>query len=399
MWFRSKRIYADAAAATPLSRHAKRELVRVLDLYGNPGALHKEALAAKKELDTARTTIAEAIGAHADEIVFTASGTEANNLAILGTLGPRLALGEKLAAVTSVIEHQSVLAPLNALEREGLTLSVVDVQPDGLIFPNAVPEAMQADTALVSIQLINSEMGAVQPVRDIAKALRRTDKKILLHTDASQAPLWMDIQVERLGVDMMTLDAQKIMGPKGIGCLYIKRGTLIDPIIWGGGQEKGRRAGTENAPLAAAFAAALKDAQGGVEKRAKKVAAVRDFLLAEIKKILPDIVLHGPSLGDKDSQASLQQRENRVANNLNISIPGLDGQMCVIAMDAAGVAVSTRSACSTDDQEPSYVIAALGVEPKAAKEAVRITLLPDASYGDARRIAQALSEIANRYKK
>jgi len=387
MWFRSKRIYADAAASTPLSRRAKKELVRVLDLYGNPGALHKEALAAKQELDASRKTIAEAIGAHADEIVFVASGTEANNLAILGALGPRLRMGEKLAAVTSVVEHQSVLAPLQALEREGLELSVVDVQQDGLIFANAVPDAMQANTALVSIQLINSEMGAVQPVRDIAKALRRTENKVLLHTDASQAPLWMDIKVEKLGVDMMTLDAQKVMGPKGIGVLYIKRGTLIDPVIWGGGQEKGRRAGTENAAAAASFAIALRDAQDGAQKRADKVSAVRDFLLSEIKKVLPDVVVHGPS------------GASRVANNLNISIPGLDGQMCVVAMDAAGIAISTRSACSTDDEEPSYVIAALGADKKTAGEAIRITLLPDATMADAKRIAQALSEIANRYKK
>lgn len=385
--FWSKRIYADAAAATPLSRRAKQELVRVLDMYGNPGALHTEALAAKQELDHARATVAAAIGAHADEIVFTASGTEANNLAIMGTLGPRLRMGEKLAATTSVIEHQSVLAPLQALEREGLTLSVVDVQQDGMIFPNAVPDAMQADTALVSVQLINSEMGAVQPVRDIAKALRRTGKSILLHTDASQAPLWMDLKVEKLGVDMMTLDGQKILGPKGIGVLYIKRGTLIDPIIWGGGQEKGRRAGTENAPLAAAFAVALADAQQGTQKRAKKVAAVRDFLWQEILKVMPDAVLHGP------------QGEQRAPNNLNFSIPGLDGQMCVVAMDAAGIALSTRSACSTDDEEPSYVIVALGADKKTAKEAVRITLLPDASYADARRIARALEEIVKRYRK
>ncbi len=361
----------------------------MLDLYANPGALHKEALAAKQELDAARKTIAEAIGAHADEIVFVASGTEANNLAILGTLGPRLRMGEKLSAVTSVIEHQSVLAPLQALEREGLELSVVDVQQDGLIFANAVPDAMQANTALVSIQLINSEMGAVQPVRDIAKALRRADDgaRPLLHVDASQAPLWMAIKVEKLGADLLTLDAQKVMGPKGIGILYIKRGTLIDPVIWGGGQEKGRRAGTENAAAAASFAIALRDAQDGAQKRADKISAVRDFLLSEIKKVLPDVVVHGPS------------GASRVANNLNISIPGLDGQMCVVAMDAAGIAISTRSACSTDDDEPSYVIVALGVAPKVAKEAVRITLLPDATMADARRIAQALSEIANRYKK
>ena len=403
--FWSKRIYADAAASTPLSRRAKRELVRVLDIYGNPGALHKEALAAKQELERARQTIAEAIGAHPDEIVFTASGTEANNLAIMGTLAPRLRMGEKLSAITSVIEHQSVLAPLNALEREGLEICVVDVQQDGLVFANAVPDAMQANTALVSIQLINSEVGAVQPVQEIAKALRRTQSPILLHTDASQAPLWYELKVEKLGVDMMTLDAQKIMGPKGIGCLYIKRGTLIDPVIWGGGQEKGRRAGTENAALAASFAAALKEAQSGAAKRRIKIAKVRDFLFAEIKKVLPDVVVHGPGIQEKGALrgASPSQTpfssDSRAPNNLNISIPGLDGQMCVVAMDAAGIAISTRSACSTDDDEPSYVIAALGVDKKVAQEAVRITLLPDATLKDARRIAQVLSEIANRYKK
>ncbi len=363
-------------------------------MYGNPGALHKEALAAKQELEAARKSIAESIGAHADEIVFTASGTEANNLAITGTLGPRLRLGEKLSATTSVIEHQSVLAPLQALEREGLVLSVAQVQPDGLLFPNAVPDAMRADTALVSVQLINSEMGAVQPVRDIAKALRRTQTPVLFHIDASQAPLWMNLKVEKLGCDLMTLDAQKIMGPKGIGCLYIKRETLIDPIVWGGGQEKGRRAGTENAPLAASFAVALKEAERGAERRAKKVAAVRDFLWQEILKAVPDAILHGPNLHEAKLHADV-----RAPNNLNFSIPGLDGQMCVVAMDAAGVAISTRSACSTDDEEPSYVIAALGVAPKTAKEAVRITLLPDASYSDARRIARVLDEIVKRYKK
>lgn len=382
-------MYADAAAATPLSRRARAELLRVLPLYGNPGALHQEALAAKQELEAARKKIADAIGAHPDEIVFTASGTEANNLALLGALGPRLRMGEKLSALTSSIEHQSVLAPLQSLAREGLEVVLVGVEQDGVMFPNAVSAALRPDTALVSVQLINSEVGAIQPVQAVAKELRRViDRKILMHVDASQAPLWLDLKVERLGVDLMTLDAQKILGPKGIGALYIKRGTLVDPVVWGGGQEKGRRAGTENVPLAASFAAALHDAQKGVAKSVKKVAAVRDFLLEEIKKVLPEAVLHGPTSG-----------ETRVANNLNISIPGLDGQMAVVALDAAGIAVSTRSACSTDDEEPSYVIEALGADKKTAGEAIRITLLPSVSYQDARRITQALLEIANRYGK
>jgi cysteine desulfurase len=376
-----------------MSKNAKRELVRVLDLFGNPGALHQEALAAKQELEGARKKIAAAIGAHADEIIFTASGTEANNLALLGTLGPRLRQGEKLSALTTAVEHQSVLAPLQSLVREGLDVVALPVEKDGLLFPAKLIVAVRPDTALVSVQLTNSEMGALQPVKEIAKELRRVkDRKVLLHTDASQAPLWLDIKVEKLGVDLMTLDAQKVLGPKGIGCLYVKRGVLLDPIVWGGGQEKGKRAGTENAPLAASFAVALADAQSGVDKRVKKVSAVRDFLLDEIKKSLPDIVLHGPSCSEVGPRY-------RAANNLNISIPGLNGQMAVVAMDAAGIAVSTRSACSTDDEEPSYVIEALGVSKKVASEAIRMTLLPDASYSDARRIIAALAEVVSRYRR
>lgn len=417
--FWQKRIYADAAAATPLSARAYKELVRVLGAYGNPGGLHREALAARAELDRARRAVAKAIGAHHDEIVFTASGTEANNVAILGTLGPRLRAGESLGAVTSAIEHPSVLAPMRSLEREGLALAVAQVGQDGLVSPAAVAAAADARTALVSIQLVNSEMGAVQPVREIGKALRRirvegdapdmskatpSISRPLFHVDASQAPLWLEIRVEKLGVDLMTLDAQKILGPKGIGCLYVQRGTLIDPIIWGGGQEGGKRAGTENAPLAAAFAAALEDAQTNPEARAKKVAAVRDFLWSEIIKRIPDAVLHGPSPCPKVQPQDTASRvigdfaPSRVANNLSISIPGLDGQMAVIALDAAGVAVSTRSACLSDDDEPSYVMQALGLDRQTAKSAIRITLLPDASVGDARRIARALAEIARRYK-
>ncbi len=387
MLFRKRRIYADAAAATPLSARAKKELVRHLAHYGNPGALHKEAQAAKGALEQARATVARAIGAHPDEIVFTASGTEANNLAILGTLRPRLVQGDKVSAVTIAVEHQSVLAPLQALGREGMALAVAAVGPDGVVHPSAVADAMDQATALVSVQLVNSEVGAIQPVHDIAKSVRRGSVRPLLHVDASQAPLWMDIKVEALGADLLTLDAQKIMGPKGVGCLYIKRGTLIDPIVWGGGQEGGKRAGTENAPLCAAFAVALADAQAGAAKRAKKVAAVRDYLWQEIKKVLPDAILHGP------------QGKARVANNLNLSIPGLDAQMCTVAMDAEGVAVSTRSACATDDDEPSYVLLAMGIDTSVAKEAVRITVLPDISYRQARRIAAALHEVAKRYKR
>lgn len=390
--FRKKRIYADAAAATPLSRRARRELVRLLGVYGNAGALHSEAIEAKKELEKARRSIAESIGAHADEIIFTASGTEGNNLALQGLLRPILLAGTPAHAITIAIEHQSILEPLRALSREGLEVTEVSVDEQGLVFPNAIINAVRPHTALVSVQLVNSEVGTIEPVREIAKDLKRAKQKIYLHTDASQAPLWLDIDVEKLGVDLMTLDGQKVLGPKGIGVLYVRRGTPVESVLWGGKQEQGLRGGTENVPQAGAFAVGLSDAQQGTDRRATRLSAVRDFLWSEIKRLLPDALLNGPGLSDK-------QRDARAANNLNVSVPGLEAEMAVVSMDALGVAVSTRSACTIGSDEPSHVIKALGVPQELAGTAIRVTLLPDATRSDARRIAAALFETAERYRK
>jgi cysteine desulfurase len=377
--FWKKRVYADAAAATPLSPRAGRELVRLLRLYGNAGALHKEGIEAKKVLEAARKSIAHSIGAHADEIVFTASGTESNNLAIHGVF-------KSGHAITCAVEHQSVLEPLR---KRGLEVTELGVDQEGLVFPTAVLEAVRDDTTFVSIQLVNSEMGAIEPIREIAKELRRAKHKVYLHTDAAQAPLWVDIKVDKLGVDLMTLDAQKVLGPKGVGALYIKRGTPIEAILHGGKQERGLRGGTENVPQASSFALALADAQKGVERRVKKMIAVRDYCWSEIARRIPDALLNGPALSGK----------SRVANNLNVSIPRLDAQMAVVSLDALGVAASTRSACNIGDEEPSHVIKALGVPAELAGTAIRLTLLPSATRADARRIAQALKETANRYRR
>jgi cysteine desulfurase len=235
--------------------------------------------------------------------------------------------------------------------------------------------------------LVNSEVGTIEPVREIAKTLRAQNRKILFHIDASQAPLWMDIKADSLHADLMTLDAQKILGPKGVGALYVRRGTNLEPIIWGGSQEDGFRAGTPNTPLIGAFAVALEDAQRAAEARAQKVSEIRDYCFAEIKKLIPDVILNGP------------QGEHRVANNLNISIPGLEAQMAVTALDAEGVAASTRSACSAGEEEPSHVIQALGIPPELAGTSIRITFLPDITKQGARRIAQTLQNIAQRYRK
>ena len=398
-----KRVYADAAACTPLSPAARAELVRLLDVYGNAGGLHSEAVEAKEALESARSTVALAIGAHADEVVFTASGTEANNLALAGVLRVVMQKHGPVHAVTSAIEHTSVLEPLFALEKEGLTLTILKVDSEGLVSLKDIAAAITDKTVLVSIQLVNSEVGTIEPIHEIAKEIRRdrsqrsdlnsgssrSDLKSLplyFHTDASQAPLWLPLKVEKLGVDLLTLDAQKIMGPKGVGALFVKRGTTIEPQILGGGQESGLRSGTPNTPLVGAFAVALSEAQTNVTHAVNKLADVRDYCFAEIKKLLPDVLLNGPAF------------ENRIANNVNISIPKLDAQMAVIALNVEGVAASTRSACDVGGEEPSHVIQALGIAKELAGTAIRITFLPTATKADAAFIAQALLKVAQKYR-
>ena len=384
-----RRVYADAAAATPLSNAAKAELVRLLDVYGNAGGLHAEAVKAKDVLESSRKTVAETIGAHNDEIFFTASGTEANNLALAGVLRPLLhqgSAGQAPHVITSAIEHSSILQVLFALEKDGLEITILPVDSEGLVNPKDVAAAIKENTALVSIQLVNSEIGTILPIQEIAKHLRKNSKKIYLHTDASQAPLWLQLKVEKLGVDLLTLDAQKVLGPKGVGALFIKRGTTVEPQMLGGGQEAGLRSGTPNTPLVGAFAVAIKEAAKNAEESAKNITEVRDYCFVEIKKLLPDAILNGPEV------------ENRVANNLNISIPGLDAQMAVIALNVAGVAASTRSACDVGDDEPSHVIQALGIPKNLAGTAIRFTFLPTATQADATFIAQALATVALLYK-
>ena len=391
----SSRVYADAAAATPLSKRAKNELTRLLSIYGNAGGLHKEALLAKQELEVARERVAEAIHAHIDEIIFTSGGTEANNMALGGSVAALAGKYGKIHAITLALEHPSVLEPLRAMALEGhIELTELPVESDGRVSLEVFKDAIKKDTALVSIQLINSEIGTIQDIREIAKIIRHERKErgatalpLLLHTDASQAPLWMPLSVDALGVDLMTLDGQKIMGPKGVGALFVRRGVQLQPVVFGGGQERGIRSGTENVPLIGSFSVALADAAATVEKRASYVAHVRDFLMSEIHAHVPSATFFGA------------EGEWRVANNCSVRVPGLLGDMAVLALDAEGIAASTRSACSSDAEAPSHVIRALGASPEAAREAIRITLMPDVTMGQVKHIARTLKKVVQRYRR
>jgi cysteine desulfurase len=401
----SRRVYADAAAATPLSKSAKRELLRLLSIYGNPGGLHTEALTAMREVEAARERVADTLHAHADEIVFTSGGTEANNMALGGAVSALLGRGVTPHVLTLAIEHPSVLEPLRALAGENLiSLTELPVMQDGRLDLKVFKEAITRETALISIQLINSEIGTIQDIREVMKIVRRERTltaralraarpsptlasqdsfPLYVHTDASQAPLWLSLNIEKLGVDLMTLDGQKMLGPKGVGALFVRRGTKLQPVVFGGGQERGLRSGTENVPLIGSFAVALEEAQQGVDKRVARVSEIRDYLLQQIKKTFPQAKIYGT------------EGAARAANNCSISIPGLLGDMAVLGLDAEGVAASTRSACSTDEEAPSHVVRALGVPAKEAREAIRITLLPTATKRDADKIVSALKNVVH----
>ncbi len=406
---KTHRIYLDAAAATPISPAARKALVQTLTVYGNPGALHQEALAAKAELDHSREIIATTIGAHADEIIFTSGGTEGNNLAIDGMLRPFLRAGGRVHAITSSIEHPSVLEPLRALQVEGVLLTELPVDEAGLVSAKDVAAAVTDDTVFVSVQMVNSEIGTIEPIREIAKEIRRIKKEraespalseqrpLYFHCDASQAPLWLSVGVEQLGVDLLTLDGQKICGPKGVGALYVRRGVPLEGQSRGGGQERGRRGGTENVLLTGSFAAALQEAQAHVDERVVRVTSARDLLYTEIARRIPTAVVNGAW----DIPAPTPHKTTpqvRVANNLNISIPGLDGEMAVIALDAEGVAASTRSACDSSDEKPSHVLVALGLDQYRTKSAIRLTLLPTTKRSEVIQVAKILAVVADRYK-
>lgn len=389
MFWRKQRIYMDAAAATPLDPHVRERFVEALSFYGNPGALHAEGASAKALLEEARAEAASAIGAHDDEVVFTGSGTESNNLAIAGVLEHFFAEG--IHAITTSIEHPSVLEPLRAFEARASRVTYIPPAHDGIVDPEAISSAITEQTVLVSVGLVNSEIGVVQDVRAIAKQLRAQRKKrgasgmpLYLHVDAAQAPLWLPIKVDELHADLLTLDAQKVGGPKGSGLLYVRRGVPLVPQMRGGGQERGLRSGTEHAAIAAALARALSLAQKTCVTRAARVAAIRDAFFDQLLSELPGTIVNG-------------SRTMRVANNVHVSMPGLIGERAVLALSAWGVSAATRSACAATDEELSHVILALASGEDAnsrARTAIRFTLLPDVTSDQVKRAVALLKKAA-----
>lgn len=394
----NKRIYLDNASTTLIDPRVLHEVsFHLKNTFGNAGSIHSEGVIAKKVLDESRKKVAGILGAHSDEIVFTSGGTESNNLAILGTVAKlldriknkelRIKNEKKIHVITSVIEHSSILECFKELEKKGVEVTYLPVTPEGIVDLVAFKKALRPETVFVSVQYANNEIGTIQPIREISKMLKHFRNNLtlsakrypLFHTDASQAPVYLDCNVERLGVDLLTLDGHKIYGPKGIGALYIKRGVSILPIIFGGGQERNLRAGTENVPMIAGFAKALEICAGESIKESKRIAVLRDWLLDIILNNFSKVVLNGDRL-------------NRLPNNINISIPEIDTEFLTLQLDAKGISISTKSACLGHIGN-SYVVKVLGGDLWRANNTIRITLGRFTKKSDINFFYKKLSEI------
>lgn len=361
---RMNRIYLDHAAATPADPRVVSEMAAYWnDAYANPGSIHKEGVFAGSKIHDARTSVANILGVHSDEIVFTGSATESANLALFGTVRAwqQNHPGRTAHVVVSVIEHDAVLGPVRMLEDAGVRVTKIPVDEEGIVLVKNISEAITEDTVIISIMYANNEIGTIQPIREIAKVIRkwkkefrgavRTEKPMgderypLFHTDACQATNYLDMNISRLGVDLLTLSAAKIYGPKGVGLLAITREVPLTPLIVGGGQERGRRAGTENVSGIIGLSTALLLAEEMKESECNRLIEIRDYCISQLREF-PDIVING----------SIKEC---LPNIVNFSFSGVDHEFLAIALDAKGIAVSTKSACDEGESDYSHVLVAL----------------------------------------
>ncbi|MDQ6943403.1 MAG: cysteine desulfurase [Candidatus Eremiobacteraeota bacterium] len=350
------RIYLDHAATTPARAEVVAAMVPLLGGY-NPNSLHAEGRAARAAVDGARETVARVLGATPREIVFTGGGSESIVLAIVGAA--RAARGRGRHVVTVATEHHAVLHAVDVLEREGWRVTRLPVDSHGLVDPAAFAAALTPETTVASVMLANNEIGVVQAVAELARVAR--ERGVLLHTDAIQAPGWLPLDVDALGVDLLSLSAHKFHGPKGVGALYVRRGTALEPQIVGGGQEHGLRAGTENVAGIAGFAVALALADAERPATSARVASLRDRLEAGIVAAVPDVVVNVAGAP-------------RLANNLSVAFAGVLSDALLIRLDLEGIAASAGSACAAGSLQPSHVAAALALDGRHRRGVIRFSL-------------------------
>jgi cysteine desulfurase len=348
------KIYLDYAATTPIDKDVKKEMLPFLtEKFGNPSSLHDFGQEALFAIDSARERVAIFLNARSREVIFTSSATEANNLAILGVLEK----GDH--AITSSFEHKAVLEPL---KNSGNEIDCLSVYKNGIVKKEDIFAKIKENTKLISIMYVNSEIGTIQPIKEIGEEIEKLNrgrrKKILFHTDASQAANYLSCDVNELKVDLLTLSGHKIYGPKGIGVLFIKEGTKLSPILYGAMQERGLSSGTENVPAIVGIGSAILNIKKNDIKGTKRL---RDKLIDSVLSNIEGAKLNG-------------DKEKRIHNNANISFDGVEGESLMIALNMEGVAVSTGSACASHSLSPSYVLLALGLSHEEAHSSLRITV-------------------------
>lgn len=422
----ASRIYLDHAGATPVSDASRDALIEALSHYGNASAIHREGVEAGRLLDKARVTCAKALNAHAYEISFFSSGTESCNTSIFGVYqGWVKSQKSKVESenanaiphvITTVIEHPAVLEPIRELEKKGLiSVTYVPVDELGAIRLQDIRDALTDETILVSIMYANNEIGTLLPVKEIGRLIEEWKKEHgrthtqypYFHIDACQAANYCNLDVLRLRTHLMTVNSSKCYGPKGAALLYKREGIRVDPIIYGGGQERQLRSGTEAVPLIYSFSVALEEANRMRESETKRLEDLNDFCKEKLEKEIPGIIFYGAfdeirsgKLGENKNKEQISYRvSKRLPNNINCSIPGITSEEMILRLDAQGVAVSHKSACASRESDGSYVILALGKTEKEALENIRITFGRSTTRDDIERLVDAMKIIVEKYKR
>jgi len=351
-------IYADNAATTAVSKKALEAMLPYFtEHYGNASSIHRVGQEANKALQQARAEIAAILGAEPKELIFTSGGSESDNQAIISAALQGAKKGKK-HIISSKIEHHAVLHVLDKLEKEGYDITLLDVSPEGLVSPESVEKAIREDTALVTIMFANNEIGTIEPIKEIGEICRKHG--VIFHTDAVQAVGHVPINVKEMNIDMLSFSAHKFHGPKGIGGLYVRKGIRLLPLIEGGAQERGLRAGTENVAAVVGMAAALKEQVENMEKNAEKLSKMRDRLIDSILKEVPRVRLNG-------------DRVKRLPGNVNFCFEGIEGEALLLMLDNLGICGSSGSACTSGSLDPSHVLLAIGLPHEIAHGSLRLT--------------------------
>jgi cysteine desulfurase len=397
-----QRDYFDHAAATPIAPEVLEGMMPFFDAsYSNPSSLHTSGRKANEVLSSALHRVASLLHAEDEEIIFTGSGTESDVLAIIGTARAHKQYGNHI--LVSFIEHKAVLEAVEYLKKEGFIVEYIPVSPQGLISVEDCLSRITDQTILVSVMYANNEIGTIQPIKELARAIqqlkekRKTDPAIstrhslhathlpLIHTDACQAAGYLSLDITELGVDLMSLNGSKIYGPKGVGVLFKRKGIMLEPVICGGGQEHGFRSGTENLPAIVGMSLALDRVEKKKEEEGKRLCVLRDRCIANLFDVIPGIVLNGHA-------------KERLPNTIHISIPYVEGESVVLMLDHEGIEVATGSACSSHSLSPSHVLLAIGQDPTLLHGSIRITLGESTTEEACKRLVRTLTSVVERLR-